>query len=289
MLSFLTTERLKANTELLVQAASAPSGTVSPEGGERAIATGRTAYFEALNRLQTVALPSPRTPWPDIKLQPGDPTATELLSVFDLTANWPDIAPADELREAIKDIPAAFRLLETADVEALDSFCNLVSRMIAVAVFAADFSGGGMSEGHNLGLVCFGMDSKWPDMTIHFAETFIHEATHQALFLEDMLHRVFTDEARVRVSQHPLQAYSTTRATHRPYDVSFHGACVTTSLEEFRRRTGLSSQYPEQTAHVARELERSVEDLTRLREQALTDNGNMILEELIEKTAAMSL
>jgi hypothetical protein len=287
VLSFLTTERLDISDAVLAQATNTLSGTPSGEAGGDAAALVRASYFEALNALQAVALPLPQTSRPDVRLRKQDHLADGLLSVFHLKSNWPDEATADELYETMAFIEAAFEQLESADASCGGTFSSLVSHRIAVAVFAADFSGGGMSEAHNLGLVCFGMGSRWPDMAAHFAETFIHEAVHQALFLEDMLHRVFKDEARARLSDRPLEAYSTTRATNRPYDVAFHAACVTSTLAEYRRCVRPTASPAQDASHVQRELQRSVRDLEQLREQALTSDGNRILDELIRMTSAI--
>jgi hypothetical protein len=279
MLSFLTRERIRSNRALLCEASRSLVKTDRDPRGSTA-SDERDAYFEALNVLQEAVLPPARSSRPEIRLHGGDDHAVSLLSVLGLSKNWADQALATDVNEVTKHMEAALTQLEQVGSSA-QGFFGAIADLVSVVVFAGDFFGGGMSEGHNLGLVCIGMGERREPEVVHFAETLIHETTHQALFLEDMLHRVFTDDARVGVSANPLQAYSTTRSTARPYDVAFHAACVTATLEMYRSVAGRADSLV-QSDSVATELERSIHDLDELRGGALTPVGSSILDELIQ-------
>lgn len=281
MLSFLSDSRIRANREMLCQASRSLLGADGTSGQGSTELDERGAYFAALNVLQEAVLPLPLSRRPEVKLQGDDDMATALLSVLGLRKNWAEGASADELIEVTDHMDAAFCQLQQAGASVHGDFFAAISDMIAVVVFSADFFGGGMSEGHNLGLVCLGMGERREEEVVHFAETLVHETTHQALFLEDMLYRVFTNDARVSVSANPLKAYSTTRSTDRPYDVAFHAACVTATLEMYRSVAGRAESSDDADV-VSADLERSVQDLDRLRGQALTSAGSAILDELID-------
>lgn len=283
MLSFLTQEHIRSNQQLLGDAARSVSGiSVLGFGGGATASEGRAGYFAALNTLQAVTLPLPQSRWPEVWWQQDDDRIVDLLAVLGLEENWADHASTEDLREARAHMESALKQLNEVDQAGATDFGRIVSTLIAVVVFAGDFSGGGMSEGHNLGLVCVGMGARRLEEVTHFAETLIHEATHQGLFLDDMLYRVFQDEARGRFSDHPLEAYSTTRSTRRPYDVAFHAACVTATLEMFRVADSSRKRPSAEIEAVMKDLVRSVEDLSRSRERALTTYGQGLLDELVQ-------
>jgi hypothetical protein len=74
----------------------------------------------------------------------------------------------------------------------------------------------------NVGLVYLCLDGEWSPLT--FAEHFLHESVHNALFIEDMVRGVF--EHGEACSSSAAKVISSIRRQTRNYDLSFHAACV---------------------------------------------------------------
>jgi hypothetical protein len=80
----------------------------------------------------------------------------------------------------------------------------------------------------------------------HFGDAIVHESTHQALFLKDMVRGLFRLD-RQGLDDPAVHAISSIREIPRPYDLAFHAACVDAvllsffeacdDLPEMRRRT----------------------------------------------------
>jgi hypothetical protein len=107
----------------------------------------------------------------------------------------------------------------------------------------------------------------------HFADAIVHEATHQALFLTDMVHRCFT-VGRAGLDDPAAQALSSVRAIPRPYDLAFHAACVDAVLLALFDLFGNRAELERRTASLAPALA----DL-KAKEEFLTPFGRQILSE----------
>jgi hypothetical protein len=81
---------------------------------------------------------------------------------------------------------------------------------------------------------------------LHFADAIVHESTHQALFLKDMVEGLFCVDVK-SLNRPEVQSVSSIRKIARPYDMAMHAACVDAVLlplfealgdmDEVRRRT----------------------------------------------------
>lgn len=81
---------------------------------------------------------------------------------------------------------------------------------------------------------------------LHFADAIVHESTHQALFLKDMVEGLFCVDVE-SLNRPEVQSMSSIRKIPRPYDMAMHAACVDAVLlplfealgdmDEVRRRT----------------------------------------------------
>ena len=122
---------------------------------------------------------------------------------------------------------------------------------------------GGGSFGDSLGVVWFDPDPFWE--SVDYAETILHEATHQSLFLSDMVRRLFVFEPRELTGEDALVT-SAILQTPRPYDLAFHSACVAAALVDFYLRTEMpdrSRKFVEPLKHTVAELRRKGHFLTR--------------------------
>lgn len=119
------------------------------------------------------------------------------------------------------------------------------------------------SASHFLGIVCLR-----PRVDGTYREALLHEAVHQALFLEDAVRGVFDHEQAALVPS-PL------RAGARSYEAAFHAAAVAFTLAHARRRAGNAAG----VAVLVARLTRVLPELER-RSDCLTGHGRGLLGEL---------
>ncbi|HET7121380.1 MAG TPA: HEXXH motif-containing putative peptide modification protein [Solirubrobacterales bacterium] len=111
----------------------------------------------------------------------------------------------------------------------------------------------------------------------HFADAIVHEATHQALFLADMIHGCFSVD-RQGLDAPSALALSSVRGIPRPYDLAFHAACVDAVLLSLFDSLG----YRRELQRRAEALAPALEDLAGKGEPLLSPAGREILREAIE-------
>lgn len=261
MLTVLDPDEVRGSAHLLVE-------FVKPESARPELSAG---YFAALNRVQ----PRPfRTsadgggPFFDFEvLHPVNlPIVRHFLKVDRVTEEH--AFSEDEQAEIREEARAGFELLERYDprvVEAIDLLvgCFLCARESGV---------GGGSFGDSLGVVWFDPSPSWD--AVDYAETILHEATHQGVFLRDMVRRLFVREPREMTGQDAL-VLSAVLKTRRPYDLAFHSACVAAALADFFAKAAT----PERSRKFLEPLKPTVAEL-RSKDHLLTDAGLALLGEL---------
>lgn len=148
----------------------------------------------------------------------------------------------------------------------------LSESLIARFLIARKPNCGGASTGDMLGCVWLSPPNSWgsPD----YAEAILHESVHQALFLDEMVRRVYSADPPVLAAEDAC-VVSAIRKERRPLDASFHAACVAAALVDLYRFL----DRPDRVRSLQAGLKPSVEELA-IKSQYLTDHGQQILHEL---------
>jgi hypothetical protein len=242
-----------------------------------AVTSGRriSAYVRTLNAIQRHPIPfseAERTPCLDFEL--SDPAVCWLLSELSGDNQLEAFAAAEQLQ--IRDlVKAGLERLRVLDPSAEDAVRFLISRL----VFARHAVRAGGSAANSVGMVWLsppasaGVDD--------YAEFLWHEATHQALFLAEMIQPLFTVERR----NGPMpQITSAIRRKPRDYDLAFHAACVAASLIELYEALGNHDK----VAELRQGLSLTLSELVA-QQEPLTDAGRAILQELVALDRAAPL
>ena len=174
----------------------------------------------------------------------------------------------DEQADIRKKSRAAFELLRRYDERVVEA----IGLLIACFLCAKKSGSGGGSFGDSLGVVWFDPPPSWE--SADYAETILHEATHQSVFLADMVRRLFVREPREMTTENAL-VISAIRRAKRPYDLAFHSACVGAVLADFFIRT----EMPERSRKLVEPLRLTVAEL-RGKSDFLTQPGLVTLHQL---------
>jgi hypothetical protein len=145
---------------------------------------------------------------------------------------------------------------------------RLVDTLIARVVLAGDDRIGASSSRVHLGTVVMCPPPDWDHR--HVAVSLVHEATHQALFLADLVRRVFAEDPAVLDG---LTATSAVRGVPRPYDLAFHSAAVAVTIAPLAHDLGVMQPSAARVASC-------VEELRARGDRALTGYGVELLEEI---------
>lgn len=228
-------------------------------------------YFEALNKVQVrrIRLDDIVQP-PKAVFEFEDPDDRRIIEHFlegeavDDTHFFP--APTRERIEA--RLADGFAILAAFDRDAVELARSLIARIL----FASKRGFGGASTGDMLGCVWLSPPAQWE--AVDYAEALHHESIHQALFLEEMVHGVYTVDA-IELAQEKARVVSAIRREKRPFDASFHAACVAAALVDLYR----ALERPERVQRLLEGLRPSVEEMLH-KDGYLTGGGRRILGEL---------
>lgn len=264
-LTFARRERVEESVGALLAATGGASGG------------GRFPYFEALNAIQARPIrldDLERTPKPVFELDhPDDRRVIEHFLEGESVSSGHRFEAAE--REAVEArFAGGLRLLDAFDADARE----LAETLIARFLFARKKGFGGASTGDMLGCVWLSPPRQWEELD--FAEAIHHESVHQALFLEEMVHGVYS-VPQPELSSEEAQVVSAIRRERRPFDASFHAACVAAALVDLYRRL----EHPERAETLAEGLAPSVEEMVE-RETYLTAGGQRILREVELRVAS---
>jgi hypothetical protein len=204
----------------------------------------RSAYVQALNRLQPIALPEPPDagPLPWVLTFTADEPAHEAAlryAVTDDTGSTSDelelLTPA-EAADVERHLRNALEILRAYDPSLAEAAVKLNSWFL----FARKPGVIGGSSGGMMGLVWLNPPIEWDD--VDHAESLLHETTHQALFLDDLLHKLFARSIASMDSDPDATVTSAIRRTRRRFDLAFHAACVAAELVGLHEHLGLSDR-----------------------------------------------
>ncbi|MDQ3724899.1 MAG: HEXXH motif-containing putative peptide modification protein, partial [Actinomycetota bacterium] len=213
--SYFRSERVTADARSLIQAANSGAGEGVDIG---------PAYWAAVASVQAqpFELPSEGTP-PSLHFDPAEPGTAAALRYLLSAEIEPNELRLDSEKAAYtrERFQAAWRMLQDRAPEFLDSVRVLVGHFVF-----AEFPDqeGQTSLRNTLGTVFW--ISPFDNWKLHhFADAIVHESTHQALFLTDMVRGCFqVDRAGLEAPE--ALAKSSIREIPRPYNLAFHAACV---------------------------------------------------------------
>lgn len=261
MLEFFVPETVAANARVLAEAVGTAWEGRSP----------RAAYFEALETIQPLrfAYDADRAePALDFGRSPEGEVLIQHFLGVEGVGESSRFAAGDEprLRSAVTD---GLGLLADVYPEGADSARFLVGSFL----FARQAGSGGASLGDQLGVVWLNPPARWE--AVDYAEAILHESLHQALFLHEMVNRVYVagiEEMELEESR----VVSAVRRERRPYDASFHAAVVATELRGLYERLGDG----ERAEVFAAGLRQTLPELADHR-HFLTDVGAAVLDQMI--------
>ena len=158
---------------------------------------------------------------------PADPIADTLSSLMGgVKSRKVAMSYAASTREPIE---LAFRkTLETLSLK-FPATSTSFHKVIRHLVFARRDGHAGGSVSHHIGLIWLAPEPEWTEEL--WLEKVIHEFVHNAIFIEDMVHRVLVAGAD-RLGQPDAQVTSAIRQVKRGYDKAYHSALVSFTLVE---------------------------------------------------------
>jgi HEXXH motif-containing protein len=256
-LPFVEPERVEESTRALIAATGV--------GG------GRLAYFEALNRIQSRPIRLDDVEAPPRSVFEFEHSEDRRIVEHFLegeTAGAAHLFGSQEREEIGGLLADASALLAEFD----EGVPTMVEALVARVFFARKAGFGGASTADMLGCVWLSPPRGWE--AVDFAEAIYHETVHQALFLEEMVHGVYTVAAKEMLSTE-ARVVSAIRREKRPFDASFHAACVAAALLDLYREL----DRPERVGPLVEGLRPSVEEMAE-KDAYLNENGRQILDRL---------
>lgn len=151
---------------------------------------------------------------------------------------------------------------------------NIIPLLVGSFVFAKDKEVGAASRSDCLGVTFLNPQPDW--QLQDYAECILHESIHQSIFLDDMINAIYLCPP-LEMAREDALITSAIRKTKRPYDLSFHSACVSATIIDFNTKLGMSKNVPIQRHSLLITLNE-----LRLKEKYLTERGKKILSELEE-------
>jgi hypothetical protein len=227
------------------------------------------AYSQALAQIQRWKHCFHLHERPSIFFQ-GTAEYNDVFSHFLASYDIPPLKPfdADEVLAIRATIMESLDLLGSLDSDARETFDIIVRALLIVRIPAF----GSLSDA--LGIVMAGPEADWSRLEV--AELLWHEAVHQALFLQDLVHPLFSIEDSALASpetcvRNPLLG------VERPFDLAFHGAAVSVALLDLHLRATSHRRATELLSMLAP----TIDELTA-RRHLLTGCGAEILDEMVD-------
>jgi hypothetical protein len=259
MLSFMRPEALRRNMQAVAAYSDLP----------RATDDERRGYHRALSRLQTWLYPCHGDD-PVLLYDLDEPVTLALAKRFVKRLDEGNLSehqvPAQARALIGQRVAEALQRIHRVDEELFFAVHNLIG---AVVVLAPVFEQvGGATAGDALGVVLLSYDERRTDFDL--AACLVHEAVHQAQYLDEMVNGQFTDASGERA---PVLVRSSIRGTQRPYELVFAAACVSAALALY---AGASD--PVRARAIAAPLAATVADLKAYPELVTTRGRHMLAE-----------
>jgi len=234
----------------------------------------RRSYLTRMQLRQGYAFPiEPEACRPSVEWACADAdwrrTAEYLTLVDDLTQL--ERIPAEEGLSISRQIDAALGVLRDYDHDLSRSINNLVG-----CVFLAHVPGlHSVGSGRCLGAIAFSPRSSWT--ALDYASAILHEALHQALWLCQIVRRIYSKPIP-RLADADSLVISPIRRVLRPYNLALHAACVLVEVVHLYRWAGQPLPPDEGSLEL---LAICIGELHEKREN-LTGRGREILDQLEE-------
>lgn len=236
-------------------------------------------YFSALDILQPFSLcieQGDSTPVVDVF--PVEGPRAHILESLTVDQNDATGAPAILGTEEIPWLET----MHASALELLESYSSdmphLVSRLVGCCLISRSRDFRSASFPFALGAIWLSPDRSW--MTVDYAESLLHETTHQALYLDDMVNSLFSATPEV-LDEPENRVVSAVRGVERRYDRAFHAASVATVLGHFHENFGHSDE----AARYWTPLPTALQAL-EARKGVLADRGKALLREMTEYVPA---
>lgn len=237
-----------------------------------------STYLAALRTVQSEFPPDAEGP--ALVFDLNDPRASRILADFqtadDETAGSQFCAlPPERQRLAKVGFSAGMQILDSYDTR----IPPLIDSLVGTWIFALNDVLDGGSFWFALGSVWLAPTTDWTPLT--YAENILHESTHQATFLVDMVQGVFNGG---RAEREATTIVSPIRRVPRRYDFAFHAAAVAAVLGDFHRNVG----DPERAEELTNGLRPTLLQL-REKEFMLEPAGRRLLDELLDYVPVTTL
>jgi len=137
--------------------------------------------------------------------------------------------------------------------------------------------GGSISNG--IGLIWLSPLKEWDSK--YYGEMLVHELVHNCVFLEDMVRGIMPNTELLGMED--ALSISAIRQTRRPYDKSFHSACVVSGIMYYYTQIGESekaTQFLPSLRNTLEDLRKSYDRLAEQNQYVLSQNGYEILNEI---------
>lgn len=243
--------------------------------------TWRSSFFDIVKGLQK--LPFHRSPIKDRvhQIEWNNEKLTEFLEKYkvlskkEIDGKRHVIASRTQRTKLVREYEKALDRL----VEVDDHFFRLVSTTVqTIGIFDLEEQDGG-SVSSAIGFFYLSPKPSWT--TDYFAEVMVHETIHNSLFLFDMVYNLFPDlQALLLPEAHVTSAI---RCEKRPFDKSFHAACVAAGLIAFNQKAGNRNRANALTEALKPSLDElnEIYEACRRRGVVLTkDLGELIIKQL---------
>jgi HEXXH motif-containing protein len=242
-------------------------------------------YFRALNRVQKRQFDfDPEGRGPLRAYDTGVPWVREALAYFmqlgpmnpgEAGASPRDWMNDDEHRCTPEEIAVVEERMAGAEelIARYDSmFPAVMTLVVGSFIFGKRHGMGGGSIGDTVGVIW--LNPRSTATALEYAEKIVHETTHQATFLYEMVHTLFS-ATTVEMEKPEALVTSSLRRIPRGYHRSFHSACVGVALTELYEELGAP-------ATAARFCRPTMVTLSELRDKSryLTEPGLAVLEEM---------
>ncbi|WP_067484004.1 aKG-HExxH-type peptide beta-hydroxylase [Actinomadura hibisca] len=258
---FVNVPHVYAATGRLVQALGGPPPTP---------ATIRSGYRNAI----TTVRPFPAPPAGEVSVSFEDGQWARLLTerhIFDNIFVGVESTEESERNRRSEYVYSSLDYLHDNHPE----LARIVDLLVTDVVVLNAQSIGGGSASHLPGLVCM---SPGPDWTLDdYAETAVHEATHLALFVMDMVYRLYRRPASALDTPECYVVSAVKAGVPRPLDKALHSAVVAVPLMYMQHARG-------ETALVDAFAKSLLECATGLaaKEEFFTPYGVMVVRELLD-------
>ncbi|HRI66642.1 MAG TPA: HEXXH motif-containing putative peptide modification protein [Polyangium sp.] len=262
MLSFMNLETIQAEQKLFVRHVLGPEAAEEP---------GVVPYFTALNQVQRYkVLFDERGQGPRREFDLAIPEVRDFL----LRTDFKEVGVEqtyDSARQEVtrKKLDEGFEIVRGVAPQ----LPEVINRLTGMFVFAHldDWAAG--SGRYAAGIIWLNMLKEAP--ALEYAEYLVHETTHQALYLYEMIHTLFSRPLQ-ELGRPEALVVSSIRKVPRSLLHAFHAACVSVNLVQFYDALGM----PDKADTFFDPLLLTLSQLREKSSSYMTRGGIAVLEEM---------